>query len=364
MKKYFYALLYLISFLTPLFSYGETEIRLRHLEDRVNQLENYKSVHDASYSNITQAAPKVCNGRDLYLTFDFLYWTARLDTLSYCTTGYGSLIHLQPAKRGRNYFVDWGWDPGFKVGLGWNFDHGRWDMHLTYSWFYTNVGDSKSSSNLYPSFEILTPFMKIDFAHSHWDLHYQVGDLDLGHEYSVNKYLYLRPFIGIKGTFQKQAYNVFFENIPMTILNQNRHLVFQSRNKHFYWGIGMRAGLNTSWHFTKPLSLYGDFALAGLWSHYNISRKDVFNSIDQTSVLDFTNVNDHATLHLVKPVFEYAMGLRLETYFFQRAFHLRLQAGWESHIWLNQTLYIDIQDKFDRFDLNLQGLTARLRIDF
>ena len=371
MKKCFYFLLFLVSFSIPISVYSETEIRLRHLENRLNQLESCCGIYDdETCPNIDQAAPRICYGRDLYLTFDFLYWTARLDTLTYCRTGQGNLINLSPTEKGQSYFVDWNWDPGFKVGLGWNFDHGGWDMHLTYSWFYNNVGDSKSSSNLSPSFSILTPFIQsiadfyIDKAHAHWDLHYQVGDLDLGHAYSINKYLHLRPFIGIKGTFQKQSYNVFFETIPVTIANQDLNLVFQSRNKHSYWGIGMQAGLSSAWHFTPSFSLYGNFALSGIWSHYNISRKDVFESINQSSVADFTHFHNHAVLHLIKPVFEYAIGLRLESYLFQRAFYVRLQAGWESHIWLNQTLYINIQEQFDRFDLSLQGLTARLRIDF
>ncbi|MGE0198970.1 MAG: MOMP family protein, partial [Simkaniaceae bacterium] len=64
------------------------------------------------------------------------------------------------------------------------------------------------------------------------------------------------------------------------------------------------------------------------------------------------------------PVLEFAIGLRAESYFGCGRYHFLLQGGWESQIWINQTHYISISDHYDRFDLNLQGLTLRARFDF
>ncbi|MBF5059836.1 Lpg1974 family pore-forming outer membrane protein [Candidatus Neptunochlamydia vexilliferae] len=346
--------------------HAESEIRMRGIEDRVAKLEQ-KGAPKAAHHPITPCAgPKVRGGRDIHLSADFLFWTARLDGLTYAKTGFGSLVNSP--SRGRVQAVDWSWDPGFKAGLGWSFCHGCWDMLLQYTWFYTNVDDSKKSESMVPGFQIFTPediplsILPFQKGSAHFDLHYQVGDLELGRNYYVSKTLKLRPFVGAKGTWQKQDYNVFLDTIPIT----TNFFHFKTRIDHSLYGIGIRGGLNTSWQFSKNVSLYGNMALSGLWVHYNTNRKDTFTQIANGEQVgtSITTTNIEARLRLIKPVLEFAMGLRAETYYGCGRYHVLVQAGWESQIWLNQTLYISLNNNYDRFDLSLQGLTAKLRLDF
>ncbi|MCB1066610.1 MAG: hypothetical protein KDK56_00355 [Simkania sp.] len=352
-------------------AHAETEMRMRNLENRVNSLEQKKE-SGGHYDPITpNAGPKVYDGMDMFITLDFIFWTARLDSLSYSQTGIGSLTELENPSKGNVNSVDWTWDPGFKVGYGWTFCHGGWDLFLQYTWFYTNVGDARHSHHLKPAFKIVPPSgqeINMERAHAHWDLHYQVGDLELGRNYYINRFLKLRPFVGVKGTWQKQDYNVFFEAIPFQ-LNQNITIFnYKMRQDHMLWGLGMRTGLNTSWQFISWFSLYGDIALTGLWTHYNLDRKDTFSEvIDIRGIdvgLDRTSANLQDTLHCVKPVLEFAIGLRIETYFNCNRLHARLQAGWEAQIWPSQTIYINVLDQSNRYDLSLQGLTVKFRLDF
>jgi len=367
-----FALAVCIVFLFPcMVLRGESEIRMNGIENRMNHLENSPS--GRTMHPITPCAgPKVRNGMDLNLSAAFLYWTARLDTLTYAKTGFNDLATGGPSKKGEVQSVDWSWDPGFKVGLGWNFCHGCWDMALQYTWFYTNVGDSKRSQSLRPGFELFTStFPDIDSpyfdkAHAHYDLHYQVGDLDLGRNYYVSKSLKLRPFVGIKGTWQKQDYNVFFDTPPVQVLFQQFLFNYSARFDHTLWGIGLRGGLNTSWQFSKVFSLYGNMSFSGMWLHYDIDRKDKYTLTDTTLQIetDVTTVNMQDQLRIVKPVIELSIGLRAETYYSCGRYHILLEAGWESQIWVNQTLFISLSDNYDRFDLTLQGLTAKVRFDF
>jgi len=247
-------------------------------------------------------------------------------------------------------------------------------MLVQYTWHYTNVGNEKRSVFLQPGFDIFTPgfdifsIIPLDRAHAHFDLHYQVGDLELGRNYYVSRTLKLRPFVGIKGTWQKQDYNVFYESL---FLQQNVTpqgiYDFSSRFDHSLWGIGMRGGINTSWQFSKIFSLYGNMALSGIWSHYNTARKDTWQPLDQNHQpiqTKVTTVNIQDRLRLIKPVMEFEIGLRAESYLSCGRYHFLFQAGWESHIWINQTLYISLNDNYNRFDLSLQGLTAKARFDF
>lgn len=356
---------FLLLFFFPLaFLLGETEIRMREMDDRLSNIEKKPS----SQSMTPCAGPRVCEGLDINLFASFIYWTARLDGLTYAKTGSGNLITQESPKKGEVQSVNWTWDPGFKVGLGWNFCHGCWDMLLQYTWLYTNVGDKKSSSSLQPGFEIRTPgFQSVDIpnfgkAHAHFDLHYQVGDLEIGRNFYVSKTLKLRPFIGAKGTWQKQDFNASYNEIPITILQQQSLFNFKTHADQVIYGIGMRGGINTSWQFFKHLGLYGNLALTGIWLHYNIDRKDRFTQIDTGDKTTTLNIDDR--LRLIKPVLEFGMGLRGETYFGCGRYHVLLEAGWESQIWINQTMYISIDNNYDRYDLNLHGLTTKLRFDF
>lgn len=350
--------------------HAESEMRMRGMENRLDNLEKTQMSNPNMNSLTPCAGPTVKNGMDLNISADFIYWTARLDGLTYAKTGVGDLANDSSSKKGRVESVDWSWDPGFKAALGWNFCHGCWDMNLQYTWLYTNVGDTKHSSAIETSYDILPPSLQANVitftrAHAHFDLHFQVGDLELGRNYYVSKTLKVRPFIGMKGTWQKQDYNVFYDAIPIVQLGQTYN--FKGRFDHSIWGLGMRGGLNTSWQFSKYIGLYGNLAFSGIWLHYNIDRKDTFETFDAnpqvpSSETTTYNVQDH--LRLVKPVLEFGMGLRLESYFGCNRYHILVQGGWESQIWINQTLHIAKQGHYDRFDLNLHGLTVKARFDF
>ncbi len=347
---------------------AESEIRMKGLENRISTIETNSGT---SMNSLTPCAgPKVKNGMDIHLSADFIYWSARLDTLTYAKTGHGSLTDGRSPTKGKIQSVNWSWDPGFKAGLGWSFCHGCWDMNIQYTWLYTNVGNTKHSDFMVSAFDILPPSLQLNElsfnrAHAQFDLHYQVGDLELGRNYYVSKTLKMRPFIGLKGTWQKQGYNVFYDAISIHLLEETFN--FNSEFGHSIWGLGMRGGLNTSWQFSKNVSLYGNLAFTGIWLHYDIDRKDTFETVvtdPQVQTTETTTFNAQDHLRLVKPVLEFGIGLRLESYFGCGRYHFLLQGGWESQIWINQTIYISRNGHHDRFDLNLHGLTTKIRFDF
>lgn len=363
--------IFLLVFLLPLgILRAESEIRMKGIENRVNNIEKTQSGGNRMDRLTPCAGPRVKNGMDLYFTGDFVYWTARLDTLTYAKTSHRNPQNTGDLRKGNVQSVDWSWDPGFKVGLGWNFCHGCWDMNVQYTWFYTNVGDKKHSTSLFPSYDLLPhtlPQNQILFnrATVQFDLHYQVGDLELGRNYYVSRTLKLRPYIGMKGTWQKQDYQVHYDATPIAQLNT--HYNFRAKFDQSLWGLGMRAGFNTSWQFSKYIGLYGNIAFSGIWLHYDVDRKDTFDTIvsmPQPQSTELTTFNIQDRLRLVKPVMEFGLGLRCESYFGCGRYHILVQGGWESQIWINQTVYITKDGHYDRFDLSLHGLTTKIRFDF
>ena len=348
--------------------FAESDIRMKGLENRINHLEN--NTPSQTIHPITPCAgPKVREGKDINLSLAFLFWTARLDGLTYAKTGFGDPNQFSTFDKGDIYNVKWSWDPGFKAGIGWNFCHGCWDMSLQYTWFYTNVDDSKATQHyIVPGVKVYDPTALIgptqfQKASAHYDLHYQVGDLELGRNFYVSKTLKLRPFFGFKGTWQKQDYNVFYETVPFIVALSP--VAYSARFDHALWGIGGRGGCNSSWQFSKAFSFYGNLALSAMWLHYNIERKDLFSITSKAeNVVDQKVVDTEGSLSVIKPVLELGVGLRAETYFGCGRYHILLEAGWESQVWANQTLLITVEENYDKQDLSLQGLTAKIRLDF
>ena len=392
-------LLYLPAFFVFTILYGETEILTRSLEHRIANLETKGvSTLDKPLNQITPCAgPRVTGGIDTTLYADFIYWTARLDTLSYAEAGGTDLIKSLDgplddnltAKKGNVKTLGWTWNPGFKAGLGWLYDHGCWDTTLQYTWFYTHATSKTNANDLTSRIFLTLEPKKIvskevegeNKAHASFYLHYQTGDLDLGRNYYLSRTLKMRPFIGLKGTWQKQNFTSFFNNLHNAEVTTPYQNLILKQNQSI-WGIGGRSGVNSSWQFSKHISIYGNLALSALWLKYDLERTDTLadviyldrtlpkSEMEKEKVLNKkTYLNMQSKLHLVKPVIEVAFGLRGETYWGSDRYHVLVQAGWESQIWINQALYISnslflSSDTYNKHDLILHGLTGKIRFDF
>ena len=80
------------------------------------------------------AGPCVARGFDVYITVDFIYWTAREDHLGFAfkqTVDANNSV----VSRGNVSQPDWNFRPGFKVGLGFMYNHDGWDAGANYTWF-------------------------------------------------------------------------------------------------------------------------------------------------------------------------------------------------------------------------------------
>ena len=309
------------------------------------------------------AGPRVSDGADVFITADFIYWTGREDGLGFAYTGARS-SNLDP-KKGEIKHPDFGFDPGFKVGLGLNLGHDGWDVFAEYTWLHSD-GDKRTVSASDPSNSSIRPLWLIDpasmgpstpisRASGEWDLHFNVIDLELGRNFFVSRYLTLRPHFGFKGTWQDEDYTVRYEEPE-----SGEVFISKMRIDQDFWGVGLRTGLDTAWHFTRRWSIFGDVALTALWCYFDVDRKD---TTDFMSIKD-TVLNTENDFHSIKGVIEIALGLRWEIWFRDDDYHFLIQAGWEEQIWLNRNQYFRHAEEGSHGDLTFQGLTLKLRFDF
>lgn len=314
------------------------------------------------YHDVTPSAgPRVINGLGLFFTGDYIYWTARQDNMQYASTGYSS-NNLENTRPGSAANLKYQFQTGFKAGFGIGFEHDLWDLTTNYTWFQSNhnKGSIKGtkSSGLIPSFVPYIDLTEEDYftnASSVWRLHFNVIDADFGRNFYISKYLSLRPFVGLKGSWQNQHNNSSYSGIKDEL-----SFSYLRKLSNSFWGVGIRSGCNTAWHLAGTWSIYADVALSALWSQAKTNRID-------TSILPdeiITPVSQGNNAHSVVPVLELALGIRKDQWFYNNRFHIAVQAGWEEQVWWNQNQFAWAQSISQTGNLVLQGLTARIRFDF
>jgi hypothetical protein len=313
---------------------------------------------NGSYKEITpNAGPRVTNGVDVSVTADFIYWYAEQNGSEFVTTGFGT----SPAS-GSVYKGTGEWVPGFKVGLGLALGHDGWDLAAEYTWLRSSTSSNITSSTLAPLWNIGNFFDAytagdITNATCNSNFHFNVVDLELGRNFYISQHLTLRPHAGLKGSWQTNHFNVSYTSDTPS--------VDEMSNNQKYWGIGLRSGVDSAWHFTKEWSIYGDVALSALWANFRTTRTDESSAagVEGTEV---TYLSTKTTVNAVQPVLEMALGLRWETWFSDNDYHFMIQAGWEAQNWFSMNHLVRILDDAapSGTDLGLQGLTVKVRFDF
>ncbi len=336
-----------------------------------NPTDQFKSSDNAQFREITpNAGPRVTNGADVFITADFLYWTARQDGMVYAITGRNTFANID-ATSGSAQDLDWKAQPGFKVGLGLNLGHDGWDVYAQYTWLHTNVNNSTSVAFDTPVQQrfVGTYFSDRDGsitnnytkARAKWDHHFNVIDLELGRNYFISQFLTLRPHVGLKGTWQDQDFKIRYtqQNIadPTSI-----DLLEKIKFNQDMWGLGIRMGLNTGWHFIENFGLFGNLALTALWSDYSTTRKDRVATSNSTNNSLFYNFKFDQ--YPINAILELALGLRYDVWFSDDDYHFGLSAAWEEQVWINHSRFVRFYSSEVQGDLYLHGLTIKARFDF
>ncbi|MCB1106948.1 MAG: MOMP family protein [Chlamydiia bacterium] len=306
---------------------------------------------DCDIKILPNAGPRIRGDWNVFLTGDFIYWTVRQDGLLYAVSGAGAGVS------GSVHGLDWNWDPGFKVGLGFNLPHDGWDLFAEYTWIHSDARDSTEqaavTSNLIPYWVVSGSADFLTRASANWDVHYNNLTLDLGRNAYLSQYMKLRLFAGLHTAWIDQDYKAEYTTIANAI-----HRLDLDQD---FWGIGLRAGLNNSFQFTKDFSFFADLALSILWGQFDLSRleRNTVNNVTTTAL------NTGVKPHTAEPVANIGAGFRYDVWFSQDRFHFLLQAGWEHSLWiLHNEVIKNLSEPDHGGDFYLQGFTLKARFDF
>ncbi len=200
------------------------------------------------------AGPFVLNGADIFLTGEFTYWTMRQDHMGFAVKNEEvTETTIVTSDTGSVFHPDSNFRPGFKAGLGITFDCDGWDLYANYTWFrardtrktaiasgtkqvidlnWAVLPNNNTFSQVQPG-RIFTYTWSI--SQGKWELDFNVVDLELGRNFFISPCLQLRPYFGLKGTWQKQQMDVDVFGTPDSMTN----VMFNATGEYCltYWGV-------------------------------------------------------------------------------------------------------------------------------
>ncbi|MDN3507672.1 MAG: Lpg1974 family pore-forming outer membrane protein [Simkaniaceae bacterium] len=359
----------------------DMDTRVSQLEQQMNQVRTETAM--GTYGATTAPARPAVEGHGFKFAFDILYWHTRMGGTEFAYTNDSDCSTFPITGELAEISLDWDW--GFRVGLGYNFEHDDWDIMATYTLFNTNGGNSEGSGANTSSVVgnrgwSLTPsggnegagneFVCADEGKAKLKLDLDVIDLELGRNYFVSRDLSFRPHVGLETAWIKAEQNTEFTGGTPTSPARSFALgtnTFHVDDTNKFWGIGPRTGFNSNWYLGNGFSIFGDADLALHWGRFKVSHQESLSGDDNAN----NTINISANMHRFVPKAGLTLGLRYGAYVFKQEQYISVALGYETQYWwrVNQSLIVDdstIAPQFHRAseDVGYQGVTFKFAWEF
>jgi hypothetical protein len=294
---------------------------------------------------------------DIFATL--LYWHATQ------TVDWAIVDYIENPNRQNHSFqgVSFGWDPGFKVGAGYHMEYDGWDTQFSYTWFRTRTSEylQQDSGVIKPAYWGFTTALTESYLSGqlHWNIHFNMFDLDLGRSFWLGENLAVRPFIGLKGGLIDQTIYTNWQNPSVEVSLLGTTLTATENLKQNFRGIGPRGGIGSKWGIgnLNHVSLIGDFAAGFLWGHWQFSDHFADNSLVTVN----TRSADRNFGALMAQSF---LGLGFDYTFRHDLSHFSFQMGYEIQDWFSAYQLFDDNTGQHNNDLIFQGLSLSFYLDY
>jgi hypothetical protein len=298
---------------------------------------------------------------------EFLLWNVSEQGLEYGTELVDPLIDSETIRpiQGKSKSPSFNWDPGFRLGIGYDFPNNGFDMQL----YWTNLY-SEASSKFFLEQSTDHSFVlnwgsnisDFDYTHAKWSLNLNVIDLELGYDFCITSCFTLRPFVGLRAACIDQKYNITSYDDGVFVESTNL--------KHKYNGAGLRGGLDSEWNIGWcGFSLYGQAAASILYGRHKSGFENFVEVNADTEVDFFERFKDN--YYGCVAVGDAALGLRWKEHFYCNTIAVTLQMGYETHFFWNQNRFLspvvarpESLISCNRGDLNTNGVTFTAKIAY
>lgn len=227
-----------------------------------------------------------------FIRADFLYWKAHQEgftcecDLKEINNFIDSTGNVVTKFKGHNRDPHFEWDPGFRLGTGYDLGCDNWDVGIFWTHFHTRTKNQHEGKH----------------HRFNWKLDYDVIDLAGGRKISLCAFT-IRPFIGIRATEIKQkvkskaitAYNIFLDASSSESLSSSssesssssslsNSFLDKKHNKATFRGIGPLIGIEADWNLGCGFSLFACGAVSGLYGHYNVKLNEFNTFLNGTNI--------------------------------------------------------------------------------
>jgi len=243
--------------------------------------------------------------------------------------------------------VSLAWNTGYRIGGGYR-SQNNWDSVIYFTSYHTDGSDQVLAPG-----QLYSPYIGNFFQNNtngsangpfynaagiKWKFAFNTVDLELGRTFKIERYLNLRPYVGIKSAIINQNIyttwqgpNTLFLGFPIPITT------FASATENLsndFSGIGPSFGLDSTWPIYKlsngSVNLIGNFSTALLWGLWRY--KDVFRTNTASTVTVTGNdVNGAA------PMVRGFIGVEWLGTFSKADVNVRL--GYEGQVWFDQVQF-------------------------
>ncbi len=335
-------------------------------------------------------------GRDQgLLEADLIYWKADVDGVGYATK---SLVEQANGSSGnvdthiRVQTPQFSYDPGFRLGLGFQAPFDLYDVFVVWTRFSTLGKDKAEGTLVFPDpvsgntvivdqIGLIKDLASVpNEASAKCGIKNNVLDVQLARGIAMSRSFFLRPYFGVRGVWSAIDWRIRVgrQLIALEPFNQDST---QLKVKNDFQAVGGLVGLEMDW--SAPLgfgvTIRGAGALVWGRSEEMTRQKYLVLPSESSTVLSQDFKADNA-FYCVKGILELFAGAFWETNFsksdkkdvpifpkkLKQYTTLRVFAGFEFQQWpyIGQKTNTQINRQRDRFTLGFQGFTGGLKLVF
>ncbi len=286
-------------------------------------------------------------GCDTFVSAEALYWFAREKNLYYAIKGdMAPPIGISSVLIGESNpiftpldkeckFLEAGWSPGVRLGIGWSSDCTDWDLGVDWTYFY-NQKTSRSSTppfntlsssatessgfndNIYQALffpgpgqsAIFNPWVNqsplwffsanVNFdsiipnsstngetcpvffqnVKASWRLTLNDIALDIGQTFWLREGFTFRPYAGVRGAWIKTLFQTksrLQETLTVPGLAESSMDLFaKDRFIDRFWGMGIHLGIKPNWYFHSNWSIFGNFDAALIYGKLSSRKRETY----------------------------------------------------------------------------------------
>jgi hypothetical protein len=319
-----------------------------------------------------------------YVSADLLIWKPCIRGIpfaSIATTETSLPLFNVDSRTNEIHDLRFKWDEGFRLGLGYylpcscsvidfNWTHYDTDADGRVTNFIPLPPDSLVGTSVLAVLSAPlvdgAEFTGTSTARGHWDLKFNLYDLDWGRNIECNSCFSMKPHLGIRAAWIKQKYNITIEG-PIVIFGPAGIGSEVTELKSEFSGGGLRAGLDVEYSLGYGWSLYGSGSAGVIYGEFDNNTSSIVTAHFSPTTTFTSSVSAHDHHCNCLGYTDFTAGIRWKCLCWD-CHDVFVEFGWEQHSFYQETQFLPLNATSTGRDLRsslcLDGFRVGATIDF